>query len=551
MADTLPMLNPDVEKWKKITKEIKESYSELTVPEQSAFDVLCDFWRNSNFDPDECNENIRILAEESRAHGNNLNLKTELQSFRELCKKYYTKKEDYFKAFQKTLGGKPFVKTYAPPPPPKTEIPKTPPKTPPKKTPTQDNKQQRLDFGNGNYYIGEVRNGQPNGKGKYYYQSGSWTEGVFSNGELTGQGVYYDIQNSRTDTGQYINGNRTGKGSMKWDNGQWYTGEWNQSGANGYGTMFLPKWGGGATYKGQFVNHKRQGKGKVEFKNGNWYEGQWTDNEMTGQGSYYLAQYKRTDTGTFKDGDRVGQGVMKWDDGDRYEGTWDDSSGSLKGAGTYYYPNGSSEKGKWVDGEWVKRGSRPPSSSGSGSTNIFRRFGRFLWEYCEFFPWVICLLVTIDDLVKQGFWSAVFVGLLGAIVAAIVMYVIIFAKATLERIYYWFTSLSTAVKSIIGLILLGLVGYWIFPSVPYLWKSPAQEPPAQVVTTNQPNYYCTAKEYITVRTKPNSSAQGIGKIKKNEQFYVYEIDPATNFATIDFEGKKGYVNAEYIKEIKN
>jgi hypothetical protein len=111
MADTLPLLNTDVEKWKKITKEIKEKYSELTVPEKSAFDVLCDFWRNSNFDPDECNENIRILAEESRAHGNNLLLKTGLQTFRELCKKYYTKNEDYFKAFQKAMGGRKFSRS--------------------------------------------------------------------------------------------------------------------------------------------------------------------------------------------------------------------------------------------------------------------------------------------------------------------------------------------------------------------------------------------------------------------------------------------------------
>jgi hypothetical protein len=300
------ILKNDAAKWKEATRKIKESRHELTTGEESAFEVLCDYWHRS-FDKTECEELITILKSDANKHSNNRDLAQQLKEFASLCTSYYTKTEVEFNAFQTELGGRRTaspISQASPAPHPATS----------RAVQTDSSGSQRINYINGDYYIGEVRNGLRHGHGKHFYVDGSWNEGNWVNDRLNGQAVRYIASNKRTDRGEFYDGQRTGHGVMEWEN-----------------------------------------VGR--------YEGGWNDRGRHGQGVEYNAPNKRTDRGEYRDDKRAGRGTMEWENGDRYEGTWDDSSGSLNGQGTYYYAGGTIEKGRYVNGTWIKEtsgGYRPP-----------------------------------------------------------------------------------------------------------------------------------------------------------------------------------------------
>lgn len=211
----------------------------------------------------------------------------------------------------------------------------------------------RLDY-NGDYYIGEHKDGKRNGRGKYFFQNNGWAEGTFIDDALTGHAHRY-FKSGQNDEGEYIDWERTGKGKMTWTSGHWYEGEWNESGANGYGTFFYPKAG---TYTGSFVNNKREGTGKMVYDNGcvyqgswkndvryrgkytwsdgHWYEGEWLNDKIGGKGTLYYPNWRNgaTYTGYFSEEERNGKGKMVCKNGDWYEGDW--LNGAMTGYGKYY-----------------------------------------------------------------------------------------------------------------------------------------------------------------------------------------------------------------------
>ena len=64
----------------------------------------------------------------------------------------------------------------------------------------------RIDYPNGNYYIGEVENNLPHGYGIMYFSFGLRFEGFWKEGKEHGKGTLIDDDGSR-DEGEYTNGN--------------------------------------------------------------------------------------------------------------------------------------------------------------------------------------------------------------------------------------------------------------------------------------------------------------------------------------------------------
>lgn len=60
-------------------------------------------------------------------------------------------------------------------------------------------------------------------------------------------------------------------------------------------------------------------------------------------------------------------------------------------------------------------------------------------------------------------------------------------------------------------------------------------------------YYAVCNEYINIRTAADVNAGTCGKINANEQFTV--MGWAGNMAYVDFNGQRGYVNADYIAKV--
>jgi hypothetical protein len=67
------------------------------------------------------------------------------------------------------------------------------------------------------------------------------------------------------------------------------------------------------------------------------------------------------------------------------------------------------------------------------------------------------------------------------------------------------------------------------------------------VAHSQEEYRVEVKEFLSVRNAPNAQAKVIGKLPPNHTVYVHEI--RNGWATIQFEGKKAYVNSKFLTKI--
>ena len=110
-------------------------------------------------------------------------------------------------------------------------------------------------FKNGNKktdekYVGEIRNGLPNGQGTFTWSSGSKYVGEFKDGKRNGQGTF-----------------TLPDGSM-------YVGEWKDWKPDGQGTLISPN---GEKYAGKWKDGKRKGQGTFTYSDGDKYVGEYKD----------------------------------------------------------------------------------------------------------------------------------------------------------------------------------------------------------------------------------------------------------------------------------
>lgn len=153
------------------------------------------------------------------------------------------------------------------------------------------------DFGlflekNGNYYLGEFKEGKFEGKGELEIVGISRYKGDFKNDLPDGKGNFEDFENEYE-----------------------YKGDWEAGKKNGRGILeFSDK----TRYEGEFKNDLYDGKGKKVFENGHIYEGE------------------------FKEGNMHGNGVMFVEEGIKIEGTWD--NGNLDGDVKKIYNDGKIEE---------------------------------------------------------------------------------------------------------------------------------------------------------------------------------------------------------------
>lgn len=96
------------------------------------------------------------------------------------------------------------------------------------------------------------------------YDAARWTDCV---GEVK-------FPNGEKYVGEVKDGQPNGHGTFTWPNGEKYVGEWKEGRRNGQGRFFWPD---GAKYVGEFRNDKKQGQGTMTFANGRKYVGEFKD----------------------------------------------------------------------------------------------------------------------------------------------------------------------------------------------------------------------------------------------------------------------------------
>ena len=192
----------------------------------------------------------------------------------------------------------------------------------------------------GKYYLGEIKDNIPNGKGIKYYSNGNIQyEGDFKDGKFEGNGKFY------------------------YDDGDYFIGEYKYGLRNGKGKKYLKN--GNLCFEGEYINGKAEGYGKDIWEDGEYYIGQYKNGIMNGKGIYYYSNGKIKYEGEYVNGKYEGNGKYIWEDGIYYIGQ--EKNGLMHGKGTLYYSNGNIK----YEGDFIN--------------DVYEGNGKYIWEDGEYY----------------------------------------------------------------------------------------------------------------------------------------------------------------------
>ena len=175
-----------------------------------------------------------------------------------------------------------------------------------------------LTSADGSEYVGEFRDGKPNGRGTFTSTDGGKYVGEFKDVEWHGQGTYTSANGDKY-VGEFKDSKQHGQGSITYAGGNKYVGHWKDGKPHGRGTY---TYAGGSKYVGEYKDGSKHGQGTYTFATGDKYVGEWRDSEWHGQGTVTFADGSKH-AGEFKDGKRHGQGISNYVDGRVLEGIWE------------------------------------------------------------------------------------------------------------------------------------------------------------------------------------------------------------------------------------
>lgn len=130
-------------------------------------------------------------------------------------------------------------------------------------------------------YVGEYKDGKPEGNGQYTWSNGSYYVGEFRGGLKHGKGKWRRSKDNNTNQyeGEYKNDKKNGYGEFTWASGNVYKGGYKDDEREGFGKM---RWTDGSTYEGDWVRGIQHGKGKMSFPDGTIKEGFFENNVYKG-----------------------------------------------------------------------------------------------------------------------------------------------------------------------------------------------------------------------------------------------------------------------------
>ena len=154
--------------------------------------------------------------------------------------------------------------------------------------------------GDGDTYLGQMRDGKEHGQGAMAHASGDRYEGGWNDGRKHGQGVHTAANGTRYE-GEWNDGRPHGQGAMAHANGARYEGEWKDAIMNGRGVLTTAS---GKRYEGEWKDGLEHGHGIETYPDGSRYEGGWQEGKRHGPGIEIAADGKRIE-GVWEDGKRV------------------------------------------------------------------------------------------------------------------------------------------------------------------------------------------------------------------------------------------------------
>ena len=208
-----------------------------------------------------------------------------------------------------------------------------------------------IKFPDGTIYVGQIKNNEITGSGKYFFPNDTTYKGELLNGFRHGFGRFESPKEELSYEGNWKNGLKNGFGIMK-KKGSTYEGNWKDGFIDGKGKL---TWKSGNIYKGDFKMGKMDGNGyMIWFNENKKYSGEWKNNvqngfgveiwyESKGEHKYLFNRY----IGEWKNGKRDGYGIFFYSNGAKYEGTW--KNNNKDGFGIFTYNDGRKYIGLFND----------------------------------------------------------------------------------------------------------------------------------------------------------------------------------------------------------
>ena len=173
---------------------------------------------------------------------------------------------------------------------------------------------------------------------------------VLSSGcDQQGQGVKTVSFGDNEYVGELKDGEPNGQGTMTWISGNKYVGEWQNGKIHGVGTK---TWISGNKYVGEWKDNKRHGQGVFTYASGKKYVGEFKDGEPNGQGTMTFTSGDKY-VGEWKDNNPHGYGTMTWQNPwEEYVGEYKD--GKIHGQGKFTKADGTVKEGLWKAGDFIE-----------------------------------------------------------------------------------------------------------------------------------------------------------------------------------------------------
>ena len=228
-------------------------------------------------------------------------------------------------------------------------------------------------FTNDGEYIGEIKNINLEGYGRFIMKNGDIYIGFFKNDKLNGPGEIFFKKNKEKCQGYFLNNKLDGKGRYYFKNGDYYIGEFKENKRQGHGKniykvgyYYIGEWLNdkrhfngtfydklhNKIYEGEFKNNLLEGTGKMRLEGGYYYyEGDFKNNEMNGNGIIYDSKNEVKYIGSFKNNKYNGKGICYYPDDFIYEGEF--LNGKKHGKGKIIHEGKIFHEGDFFDDKFV------------------------------------------------------------------------------------------------------------------------------------------------------------------------------------------------------
>jgi hypothetical protein len=179
-------------------------------------------------------------------------------------------------------------------------------------------------------YVGEFKNGMPNGQGTLTFRDGRKYVGEFSNHSYNGTGTY-TFSDGTTYVGEFRDNKPNGQGTRTYPDGSTYTGQWKDGKRNGQGTLtktvqIKMKKYPGSSFPAELVKQypelnistplNAKDPIDIEIIRTEKYEGEWQDDQYHGQG-VYTSSGGETRSGTWERGRFISTSELAQREADR------------------------------------------------------------------------------------------------------------------------------------------------------------------------------------------------------------------------------------------